>query len=212
MWKEGFVTTIGKELGKKLLKALEKLWNESMRLTDEELVDLCKINDLSVLRRALQEGANVNALTDGNRTLLIEAAENGTLELVQLLLKYKADVKAHDYLGRTPLMMASCKRRPLIVKALIKEGAEVNEKDLKGYTALMYSVTHGQPETALALLQKGACTQITNDEGKKAIDFLQDNTETMKRFKDTEALRILQKREKKAKALRTKALKKAVKK
>ena len=55
------------------------------------------------IERVLKKGANVNTKKNG-KTILYKAAQDGNLEQVKLLLKYKADVNIPDNQGNTPLM------------------------------------------------------------------------------------------------------------
>jgi len=77
------------------------------------------------VQSALQAGANVNFADDEGRTPLTLAVQEGSLELVELLLQHGADPSQVGRKGYTPLQLATawCKSVP-IVKALIAAGAE----------------------------------------------------------------------------------------
>ncbi len=60
-----------------------------------------------------------------------------SLETVQILLDYKAEVNAKDHQGATALMKASRHSVVKIVQLLLDHGAEVNAKDTDNGTALM---------------------------------------------------------------------------
>ena len=57
---------------------------------------------------------------------LLEAAENGDLELVKALLKDGADINAKDGSGWTPIMRAIAANHDRMVALLIEKGADVN--------------------------------------------------------------------------------------
>ena len=77
----------------------------------------------------IQKGADVNLKnTKDGLTPLMVAAYNGDMEMVDLLLKSKADVNAADSKGNTPLMIASANDDAEMVKWSIENGAKVNAK------------------------------------------------------------------------------------
>ncbi len=57
---------------------------------------------------------------------LLEAAENGDLELAKSLLKDGADINAKDGSGWTPIMRAIAANHDKMVELLIEKGADVN--------------------------------------------------------------------------------------
>ncbi|MBR0256974.1 MAG: ankyrin repeat domain-containing protein, partial [Synergistaceae bacterium] len=61
-----------------------------------KFIRLCRKGELKAVKKALENGANVNAWEEKGRTVLIEAAKKGNLELVQLLIRFNADVNARD--------------------------------------------------------------------------------------------------------------------
>jgi ankyrin repeat protein len=63
---------------------------------------------LSVAKRLIDRGANINARTviDDNFTPLMIAAYNGNLAIVNLLLSAGADTSPHDVTGRTAATIA----------------------------------------------------------------------------------------------------------
>lgn len=67
---------------------------------------------------------------------LMEAAKEGKLKEVEVLLETGAHVKATDKDGWTPLMWASWGCHPELVKLLVNNGADLNARDKKGQTAL----------------------------------------------------------------------------
>ena len=61
--------------------------------------------DGSVLRLLLERGADVNARQNNGSTLLHQASETGSLEIVHLLLEHGADVEAVNFYGKTALQV-----------------------------------------------------------------------------------------------------------
>lgn len=90
---------------------------------------------LDVARRKLEQGANVNETdTFFSETPLHRAAKNGDAAMVQLLLKYRADVTLVTNYAETPLHFAIQGRSPEVVKLLLHAGANPQTKDCFGRT------------------------------------------------------------------------------
>ncbi|CAN8071823.1 unnamed protein product [Agarophyton chilense] len=118
------------------------------------------------VRALIARGAKVNC---SKKPLLLIAADDGNLEIVNLLLNAKAsiDCKANiraaldketevsDYL--TPLHLASSKNYCEVVEALVRRGANVNEVTSKsGWSPLDFAVLNGHSESSKILLRHGA--------------------------------------------------------
>jgi ankyrin repeat protein len=71
-------------------------------------------------RRLLEAGAWIDARDKGGRTPLIDAAENGKLAVVDVLLRSGADQTIADWHGQTALDVAREKRHQLIVLRLVR--------------------------------------------------------------------------------------------
>ena len=68
---------------------------------------------------------------------------NGHVEIVNILLRERADVNAKNWLGETALSWAAVKGHVEIVKTLLAHGANPNIIDKHGWTALMYAAREG---------------------------------------------------------------------
>lgn len=114
----------------------------------------------------ISAGATVNC---NRKPLLLIAADDGNLEVVQILLDAqamidcKANIKAQldkdmefcDYL--TPLHLAASKGHHDVVDLLLRRGARVDEvTSKKGWAALDFAVLNGHAECALTLLKHGS--------------------------------------------------------
>ncbi|HBW1716652.1 TPA: ankyrin repeat domain-containing protein [Klebsiella pneumoniae] len=128
------------------------------------------------------------SLATGNRALMTEdmalqlapgAFKKNVDEIVALLLKHGADVKAvnasgesafflavdharsadtslADKSGTTPLMLAAAGDDPDLVLALSASGVEVDKPNREGLTALQVAAGQGAPAVIAALVQRGA--------------------------------------------------------
>lgn len=121
--------------------------------------------NLTALKRALRDGANVNATTDdepdsiffdGGRTPLMIAAGNGQLAAVRALIAAGATLDSVADNGHTALTEASEGDRALpIVKVLLAAGASLRPKRSK-FTALYAAAEAGNLALAQLLLARKA--------------------------------------------------------
>ena len=84
------------------------------------LIDACNEGDLDAVRRLLEEGRNVNEMTDEGESLLSLACSSGYLELAQLLLATtRANVEDRGLKDTTPLMEAASAGHFEIIRLLL---------------------------------------------------------------------------------------------
>jgi ankyrin repeat protein len=131
-----------KILGLTLSFLIIGLVNYSFAKTPEILVEDIKNNDIAEVTKAIENGADVNAILDdrGNTALLYAIGYN-SLEITKLLIKAGANINYKDINGMTPLMWS---RSLDIAKLLIDSGADVNERDNAGQTVLIISALTGE--------------------------------------------------------------------
>ncbi len=96
------------------------------------------------------------ASLDGDREFnLIQAADRGQLEIVELLVERGVDVDARSVDGVTPLMYASQNGYMEIMEYLISKGADVNATPYHNVTPLIGAVRTGHFEATELLLEAG---------------------------------------------------------
>eukprot|EP00947_MAST-08B_sp_MAST-8B-sp1_P002219 g2219.t1 len=112
----------------------------------------------------IEAGSNVNyADTEIGATPLYQAAFDGNLKMVSVLLEAGATVDLATKDGMTPLFIAAQEGHDKVVSVLIEEGkATVDLADNIGWTPLMMSCHMGERDTAAALLKGGASQAPTS--------------------------------------------------
>jgi ankyrin repeat protein len=125
----------------------------------------------------LENGADIEARDEQDRTPLIRAATYGQGRIVELLLDKGANIEARDPNGATALINAACGGCVVIdmgdtfdcVQLLIDRGANVEAKTKGGGTALMVAANYGQNRILKLLLGKGADVTDRDSEGSTAL-------------------------------------------
>jgi uncharacterized protein len=130
---------------------------------DIQLRTTAKMGNIEGVKKAIADGANVNA-RDNSGNALNHATANrmprahligGHKGIVELLIAAGADVNVKNQRGRTPLYDAAIWDRKDIAKLLFDAGADVNAKDDNGETPLDYAIQRNPPETADLLRKHG---------------------------------------------------------
>jgi len=100
--------------------------NFSEENSSEFLLFSCEKGYVAHVRKALQAGANIQSRNYFKKTPLILAAENGSVEILNLLLQKgaAADIDARDRNGKTALFYAKKNGFAKIEKILLEYGAK----------------------------------------------------------------------------------------
>ena len=109
-----------------------------------------------VVRLLLNKGADIEALTEFDKTLLHSAASGGNEKVVRLLLKKGADIHARDKNQWTPLHLAARSGNEQIVRLLLEKGADIHARDKNQWTPLHRAASSGNEQIVRLLLEKGA--------------------------------------------------------
>jgi len=145
------------------------------REMDVKLRDAAGGGDVGEMEWLIAAGANPNAFEGtSDWTALQQAARNGHLAAIAVLLKAGAHVDGVNSAGETPLMYAAVNGRTAVVRALIAAGADVQRSNTCGSTALSWAVAYGYLGILVALMEAGARSDVRNKDGKRPIDLVRD--------------------------------------
>ena len=93
--------------------------------------------------------------------LLITAVNKENLEIVKLLIKYKADVNWKDGFNTSALMYAAAKGNKDIVIFLLDHGADINANDGHGNTVLSSAKESNKKELVALIEERMKINQTT---------------------------------------------------
>jgi len=132
------------------------------------------------IQAAIDQGEDVNAHDKllGWTALIYAAAYNPNPEVITVLLKAGADIKARNKDGETALMLAAqYNQNPEVITTLLRAGADLEARDSSfGWTPLMLAASSNpNPEVITTLLKAGADARVKDSAGKTAFDYGQDN-------------------------------------
>jgi ankyrin repeat protein len=129
-------------------------------------------SDAQMVATLLKNGADAKQKfkgKDGDIACLEIAAQEGSLEIVQLLADAGVNLDERFYAGQTALRIASRNGRVDIVGYLISKGCEVDTQGRDGATPLEAAASKGHLEIVQLLAEKGANVNIQDKEGDFAL-------------------------------------------
>ncbi|MBI4962130.1 MAG: ankyrin repeat domain-containing protein [Desulfomonile tiedjei] len=108
------------------------------------LMEACAAGDIGVVKRLIENGADVNERNKHGGTPLSVACYRGKLDVAKLLLERGANPNVRTPgSGLLSLLMDACVRGNLdLVRLLVEHGADINERNRSGYTALALLANH----------------------------------------------------------------------
>lgn len=133
-------------------------------------VESARTGDAATLRRALDAGVDVAALTACGDSLLTLACAHGHVEVVGLLLQCGGTPDVRGAQGQTPLEIAVRAGRLDLASLLLSAGATVDARGASGRTALMVAAAAGRAEAVRWLLARGADPSLRDARGARAVD------------------------------------------
>jgi len=118
--------------------------------------------------------ASINRLTPEGQAPLHIAAGNGSIELMQAMIRRGANINIANNAHQTPLHWAAWNNQPQAAKLLLDSGADMNLTDAAGNTALILAAQNNAVDTVRILLAKGVDKYAANKEGKTASIIAED--------------------------------------
>lgn len=159
--------------------------------TDVEFLNVCTACRKKLRNDELNTVKDVYKITDinqrvgdNNETLLHAAILYKQNLFAKELIKRGADIEAKTMSDVRPLMRAAAANNVSLLRKLLASGAEVNAFDKEGNTALIAGVIAKNSEIVENLLKHPEINfEHSNNEGKKAIDFVESNSENDRKIK-----------------------------
>ncbi len=143
-----------------------------MNNIDRCIIDELKdgnIIDLKSIRSYLDMGADANAADNMDEPLLYKAVMYRNIPLIQLLIKYGADINKETYYESTPLYRTACINKDeslykvnKIMGLFLKHGVNVDDGNISDDTALYVSSGNGNIKGIKLLLEYGANINASN--------------------------------------------------
>ncbi|MBK6973825.1 MAG: ankyrin repeat domain-containing protein [Sterolibacteriaceae bacterium] len=121
--------------------------------TLDDLLNAADIGSNAVVIDGVRRGMDVDSCDEAGLSLLMRAAREGNLDLVDFLLRNRANLRARTSWGDGAMSLAAQKGHTDVVRRLIQGGGEVNQP---GWSAILYAAMEGHVDTVKLLLEKGA--------------------------------------------------------
>ena len=110
-------------------------------------------------------GADLHAYSRDGENALTQAAEEGDIAYLKVLISVGMDPDEPNRNGKTALIRAVESQEPQSVRELVRSGADVNAADLDGWTPLTYAAWHGRNKLVRLLLDLGAGIDLSTRTG-----------------------------------------------
>ncbi|XP_003424076.1 E3 ubiquitin-protein ligase MIB1 isoform X2 [Nasonia vitripennis] len=159
-------TVPGNSSGERLSALLKKLFETHVSGdVNEELVKTAANGDAAKCEECLKRPeADVNGIFAGH-TALQAASQNGHLDVIKILLRYKADVEIEDKDGDRAVHHAAFGDEPAVMALLAGAGADLNARNKRRQTALHIAVNKGHAGVVRTLLELGCHPSLQDSEG-----------------------------------------------
>jgi ankyrin repeat protein len=127
---------------------------------DLRLIEAAKKGDSAAVRALMRQQVDVNIREPDGTTALHWAIHGRYLEIVSLLVRSGANIRAENRYGVTPLALAALNGPAPIIEALLEAGADPNTTIADGETVLMTAARTGDTEAVSLLLAHGAAVNL----------------------------------------------------
>uniref|UniRef100_A0A672NYD7 Kinase D-interacting substrate of 220 kDa n=1 Tax=Sinocyclocheilus grahami TaxID=75366 RepID=A0A672NYD7_SINGR len=133
-------------------------------LAIQNLFGYVEEENLAAVKAHLDKFKEVDGRSDNGQTPLMLASEQGSLEIVQELIRRGANVNLDDVDCWSALISAAKEGHVEVVKELLENSAYIEHRDMGGWTALTWASYKGRVEVATVLLEVGANPNTTGQQ------------------------------------------------
>nr|XP_029533127.1 kinase D-interacting substrate of 220 kDa B-like isoform X5 [Oncorhynchus nerka] len=133
-------------------------------LAIQNLFSYVEEENLAALKAHLDKFKEVDGRSDNGQTPLMLASEQGSIEIVQELIRRGANVNLDDVDCWSALICAAKEGHVDVVKELLESSAYMEHRDMGGWTALMWTAYKGRVEVTKVLLDHGANPNTTGQQ------------------------------------------------
>ena len=148
----------------------EDISDANMELRNRKLFDAAEDANVDAVRDLLASGADPNGYVGPDGTsALISAANQGLLEVVEMLHGAGGTINHNTTAGWTSLMVACAEGHTDVVAFLLAQNATLDLQTFTGYSALMMASARGQTGAVELLLAQGARTDLRDPYGVSAL-------------------------------------------
>ncbi|EIM26796.1 ankyrin repeat-containing protein [Microvirga lotononidis] len=136
---------------------------------DRHLIAAAERGDVDAVRRALGEGASIDARDGRQRTALMAAVQSNQVAAARALIEAGADVNAKDEINDSPYLLAGARGYLEILRLTLAHGADLRSTNRYGGTALIPAAERGHVETVHTLIEAGVDVDHVNKLGWTAL-------------------------------------------
>uniref|UniRef100_A0A671N963 Kinase D-interacting substrate of 220 kDa n=1 Tax=Sinocyclocheilus anshuiensis TaxID=1608454 RepID=A0A671N963_9TELE len=133
-------------------------------LAIQNLFSYVEEENLAAVKAHLDKFKEVDGRSDNGQTPLMLASEQGSLEIVQELIRRGANVSLDDVDCWSALISAAKEGHVEVVKELLENSAYIEHRDMGGWTALTWASYKGRVEVSTVLLEVGANPNTTGQQ------------------------------------------------
>uniref|UniRef100_A0A4W5MEU7 Kinase D-interacting substrate 220b n=1 Tax=Hucho hucho TaxID=62062 RepID=A0A4W5MEU7_9TELE len=133
-------------------------------LAIQNLFSYVEEENLAALKAHLDKFKEVDGRSDNGQTPLMLASEQGSIAIVQELIRRGANVNLDDVDCWSALICAAKEGHVDVVKELLDSSAYIEHRDMGGWTALMWTAYKGRVEVTKVLLDNGANPNTTGQQ------------------------------------------------
>jgi len=120
-------------------------------MNEKDILNAVKNNDIQAVRKALENGADVNTTDNSRRSLLLIATNKTNIEMAKLLVKYGADVNQQADNLDSPFLYAGASGQTELVQLFLQHGARFDVFNRYNGSALIPACERGHIETVKLL-------------------------------------------------------------